>query len=123
MSDGRLAGHKVLVVEDDYYLATDTQTWLERAGAVVLGPTPDASEAIRLLRDGKPDAALVDINLGKGPCFEVAGALSAQQVPFAFVTGYEASVIPASLKPVPRLEKPVSERATIAAVEKLVGAG
>lgn len=40
-----LTGRRVLVVEDDYYLAGDTAAALRRAGAAVLGPCPTEDAA------------------------------------------------------------------------------
>lgn len=61
-----LSGHRILVVEDDYYLATDTARALQGAGAEVIGPCPSEEAARDALEEGAPAAALVDINLARG---------------------------------------------------------
>ena len=101
-----LSGKRVLVVEDNYILAMDVCHWLEDAGAEVVGPAPDAEHARELLSLGKVDGAVVDINLGKGPTYEVAHSLAEQGVPFLLTTGYDHSAIPAEHQGAPRLEKP-----------------
>lgn len=99
------AGTRVLVVEDDYLLATDLQQQLAAKGFVVCGPFARADAAISALESQSPSAALLDINLGRGPTFEVASALEARSIPFAFVTGYDS--VPEEWGHVPCLTKPI----------------
>lgn len=103
-----LAGCRVLVVEDDYYLATDAEVALKRAGAIVLGPSARTEDGLSLLAEQQPDCAVLDINLGSGPSFVLAEAMRSRSVPFLFVTGYDASAIPPEFADVERLEKPVN---------------
>jgi CheY-like chemotaxis protein len=93
-----LAGCSVLVVEDDYYLATDAQIALAKAGATVVGPSARTDEGLSLLDQRRPDCAVLDINLGSGPCFVLARELRTRSVPFVFVTGYDASIIPPGVR-------------------------
>ena len=102
-----LSGHRILVVEDDYYLATDTARALQGAGAEVIGPCPSEEAARDALEEGAPAAALVDINLGSGPSFTLAALLRERGVPFVFITGYDEGVIPPDFADVERLQKPV----------------
>lgn len=117
-----LVGSRILVLEDDFYLAGDARAWLENAGAKVLGPTGSIAKALDLVRHEHIDGALVDINLGSGPTFEVSRALEERGVPFAFVTGYDDDIIPADLNSAPRLQKPVKEQNLVAAVRSLLEA-
>lgn len=107
---------KVLVLEDDFYLADDTREALEIAGATVVGPFSDAADAIVAVDRQKPTCALVDINLGRGANFAPAKALLARGVPVIFVTGYEPEIIPAELQAAPVLQKPVETQAIIEAI-------
>lgn len=116
-----LHGRSVLVLEDNYLLAEDERWALEDAGARVVGPFSTAEEAIEASRRDVIDCALIDINLGSGPNFDVAEALRRQGVPMVFVTGYDASVIPDELLDVPRLEKPFAEADVINAVARICG--
>ena len=115
-----LAGVRILVVEDDYYLATDLQEAMEQAGAKVIGPFPDAPEAMRLITTDPPDCAFVDVNLGLGPSFELPRELMKRGVPFAFVTGYDANVIPVEFASAERIEKPVSSDKVAAVAARLM---
>lgn len=113
-----LAGINVLVVEDDYYLASDEKTALEGAGARVIGPCGDAAEAAGLAAAQRIDCAVIDVNLGEGPTFTLAHTLQQRGVPFVFVTGYDQALIPPELGPAQRLEKPIRDRDLIAAVAR-----
>ncbi len=42
-------GSRILVVEDEYFLAEDPREALDRQGGEVLGPVPTVSEALELL--------------------------------------------------------------------------
>jgi len=116
-----LTGRRILVVEDDYYLATDAARALRGAGAQVLGPSSTDDEARAELAVQRPDAVLVDINLGAGPSFKLAEKLIDDGIPFIIITGYDQDVIPPAFDGVKRLEKPVSLREMVGAVAKLLG--
>lgn len=119
MTGRALDGWRVLVIEDDYYLATDEQNALQAAGAQVVGPCARASEAMLLVKGGHVDCALVDINLGHGPSFEAATVLRAQGIPFLFTTGYDAATIPDEFADIVRLEKPIGDKELIEAISQL----
>jgi len=115
-----LSDCRILLVEDDYYLATDASEWLKEAGASVVGPVASSSQALELLGGAQVDAAVLDINLGFGPEFEVARHLHQQQVPMVFATGYDASTVPEEFRHSPRVEKPFRQAQLIEAVELAV---
>ena len=117
-TSARLKGVNVLLVEDDYYLASDEKAALENAGARVIGPCADADQAAGLSAGETIDCAVVDINLGAGPSFSFARAMKDRGVPFVFVTGYDQAVIPPDLAAAERLEKPIRDRDLVAAVER-----
>lgn len=111
-----LSGRKVLVIEDDFFLAIDTQRALQNAGAKVLGPAGDEASAMRRIEAETIDVAVVDINLGPGVDFGVSAALKERGIPFVFVTGYDQSIIPAEYADVRRVQKPVELREVVRAV-------
>lgn len=115
-----LGGHRVLVVEDDYFLATDAARALRGAGAQVTGICATEEAAGTELEGRRPDAAVLDINLGAGPSFKLAEALKDRHIPFIFVTGYDQEMIPEQFSDVERLEKPVQLRQIVGAVSKLL---
>ena len=116
MAKQPLQGCRVLVVEDEYFIADDVCDWLKKAGASVVGPLSNASRAVESLRDGGIDVAVIDINLGPGPDFELAAFLTQLRVPFLFATGYGEMAIVAVYANVPRIEKPFNEGQLLSAV-------
>lgn len=82
-------------------------------------PVNSDEDALELLGRERPDFALVDINLGSGPSFEIAKALSARNIPWIFVIGYDGNTIPPEFSGVPRLLKPIEARHLLAAVAAL----
>lgn len=112
-----LAGRRVLLVEDDYFIAASLQGQFEEGGARVLGPVPSVRDALRLIASTPEiDAAVLDINVQEEWVFPVADALRARGVPFVFATGYDRTVIPAPYAAVPHCEKPVDAAHVLAAL-------
>ena len=120
-TDRLLEGKRILIIEDDFYLASDEKALLERAGATVVGPFGSRCTDEDIDAAGEVDGAVVDINLGQGPNFDFARRLLGRGTPFVFVTGYDAAVVPSELSHVPRIEKPVRERQLIAALADVAG--
>lgn len=115
-----LSGKTILVVEDDYYVASDTASALRSAGAMVLGPCGTEEDAVHLLQEETPTAVVLDLNLGGGgPKFEIARQLIGRGIPFLFLTGHDPEVIPDELADVQRLQKPIALRDVVEAVSKL----
>jgi DNA-binding response OmpR family regulator len=109
---------RILVVEDEYMLADELQRELTRAGAVVVGPVPTVEMALDLLaREAALDGAVLDVNLGGELVYPLADALAGRKVPFIFVTGYDAQVLPPRFAHAARCEKPVR----ISAVRDAIG--
>ena len=114
-----LAGKRILVVEDEYYIASDLKRALLRAGAVPVGPTGDLPDAL-LLADGPVDAALLDVNLEGAESYPVADLLAERSVPFVFLTGYDGWALPSAYRDAPRVAKPFGVHQVISALERLV---
>lgn len=120
MTESTLQNVRILVLEDDYYLATDLQAALEAAGAQVVGPFADPTDAAQALGAEPPDCALVDLNLGRGIDFELPLELARLTIPFAFVTGYDRDAIPDTFSETIRVEKPVAPHRIVEIVQKLL---
>jgi CheY-like chemotaxis protein len=115
MPSRTLAGCRVLVLENEYYLAADASALLQAEGATVLGPFSDTAKAIEAAEQSRPSCALLDIKLSGGPDFVLARALASRGIPFIFVTGYEAEILPPDLARVPLLRKPFTEATLVEA--------
>lgn len=108
MREAPLQGRRLLVVEDDYFIAVELARSLERLGVDVVGPASSVSDAMKLIEERAPlDGAILDIHLGDERVYPVAEALSERNVPFVFLTGYDAVVIPETYAGAPRCDKPV----------------
>lgn len=103
---GDLAGRRVLVVEDEYFIADDLVEELQQAEAVVVGPARSREDALGLLSGPGCEFAIVDINLRGNVSFDVADALDARRIPFIFVTGFDHNVVPPRHAGRPLLRKP-----------------
>jgi PAS domain S-box-containing protein len=98
---------RILVVEDEPFVALQLQTDLEGEGHEVIGPASSLAQGLKLAQSEGLDAALVDIRLGRDTSATIADQLLARQIPFAFATGYsDSSMLPEHLHTVPRLRKP-----------------
>jgi PAS domain S-box-containing protein len=115
-----IAGHRVLVVEDEPLVALEVGTQLADAGAMVVGPAGTLEAAARLIEAEPLDAALLDANLGGKPVDELAKALDARGVPFAFVSGYGRSELPEGFRDRPLLDKPFASETLIGLVAALL---
>src|ERR687892_803393 len=105
---GPMHSRSVLVVEDEAFVAIELASLLQRSGYRVLGPASTVQQALALLEDERPDAALLDLNLGSERVTAVAIELKSRNVPFVLVTGF-ADVREPELRFAPMLRKPVSD--------------
>jgi two-component SAPR family response regulator len=101
-----LQGVKVLVVEDEFLVAMLLEEMLQSAGCVVSGPVSRVEDALEVVAHRTVDIAILDVNVAGNRIDPVADALSQQNVPFAFVTGYATGALPGRFGERPRLCKP-----------------
>ena len=105
MSD-RLAGARVLLVEDEVMVAWDLGDLLSEWGCTVVGPAGRVGQALALLDAEAVDVALLDVSLHGQKSYPVAEALAARDVPFVFLTGYDRDSLPGRCQAGAVLEKP-----------------
>jgi len=118
-----LSGRRVLVVEDEYFLADDIVQTLKELGARVVGPVGELEEATNLVKgDIAIDAAVVDVNLRNELAFPLARMLRARKVPFLFTTGYDGGSIEQEFQDVQLWEKPLDLAAMARDLVALIGA-
>lgn len=101
-----LAGCRVLIVEDEYFIADDLNQFLTAAGATVIGPVARMDQALDQVRRDVFELAVLDINLRGEMAYPIADELKQQNIPFVFATGYEGHTIPKRFANVERWEKP-----------------
>ena len=108
MAAQRLAGRRVLVVEDEYLIALEVERALQEHGAEVVGPVASVHGALDLSEhSGRLDLAVLDINLHGEAAYPVAESLQSKGIPFVFTTGYDNASISRKFAHVMLLEKPI----------------
>lgn len=103
---GGLSGRRILIVEDEFIIASDLASYFTALGAEVVGPAGTLTAALPLVEAA--EAAVLDIHLAGETSFPVAEALLSRGVPFVFFTAYAAIGVPAHLHGIARFLKPVS---------------
>jgi CheY-like chemotaxis protein len=114
----RLAGRRILLVEDELLVAMMVEDMLRDEGCAIVGPVGRVAPALKAAREESLDAAVLDINLAGEAVYPVAKALAERKVPFVFTTGYERDALPAEHAHRSRLAKPFMPAQLI---EKLLG--
>jgi DNA-binding NtrC family response regulator len=102
----RLKGCRVLIIEDEFFLADDLERALRDDGAEVIGPVGERSEAMRLIDCDGFDVAIIDLNLRDESAYPLADELERKGIPFIFATGYSSAMIPERYSRILRWEKP-----------------
>lgn len=123
MAEGStIDGLAVMVVEDEYLIALNVEMTLIDGGADVVGPFPRVAEALHYLdTGGRPNAAVLDINVGDRLVFPVAERLKELNIPFLFATGYDNWTVPSAFAHVERLAKPTDANLLVHSLGRLVG--
>lgn len=101
-----LDGRRILIVEDEVFIARDLADYFARLGCVVLGPAGTLAEGFRHL--AAAEIAVLDIALGGETVFPLAEALLARGVPFVFFTARAGLDLPARFAGVGRFAKPAA---------------
>ena len=104
---------KVLIVEDEFFIALDAQTQVENIGCTVVGIAVSADEAIAIVEREAPDIVLMDIRLQGGrdgidAAREIRARFSSRII---FVTANTDSSTRArahAVQPIAFLEKPLT---------------
>jgi len=119
-----LRGCRILVVEDEYFLAEDIGQALRALEATVVGPVGDLTDAMAVMNAPDPiDGAVLDVNVHGEKIFPLARELKARNVPFVFTTGYDSNVLEAEFQRVPRWTKPVDGSAVALGLAELIARG
>lgn len=104
------SGIRVLLVEDEGFVALMIEDMLEELGCEVVASVARLKEACGIAATAELDLAILDINLGGERSFPVAEILRERGVPFMFSTGYGAAGLPPELSRSPVLSKPFAAK-------------
>ena len=83
---------RVLVVEDDYFLARNLAEEIRDCGDQVIGPFADIGAAIANV--ARAEVAILDVRIRGHQSFPIADSLISREVPFVFLTGYDRDCFP-----------------------------
>jgi len=116
-----MADIRVLIVEDDPFIAMDIESAVadQLGDGIELIVVESVAEARRMAAKTLA-CALLDIDVVGGKTFDVASALQDSGTPFAFVSGSAPHEVPAALRGVRFLRKPFSTREVAAFVKNAI---
>jgi two-component system, response regulator PdtaR len=112
---------RVLVVEDQYFVAVDSEMHLRSAGFECVGLAATAEQAIQLASELRPDLVLMDIRLaGEGDGVQAAIEIYRKcGIRSIFTSGHADAVVReegSKAKPLGWLDKPYSDSQLVRAV-------
>jgi DNA-binding NtrC family response regulator len=117
----RMAGARILIVEDGFAVADGLKFMLQTAGCEIAGMAGNVRSALELVTVAQFDVALLDIDLRGEPVTTVAEAIQKLGKPLIFLSGYgDIGILPAHLRSLPRLEKPVDSNELFAALDRIL---
>jgi DNA-binding NtrC family response regulator len=110
---------RVLVIEDEFYIADSLVTASLAAGLEAVGPAYSVSQVLGQIEcTADIHGAILDINLRKQQALPVADALSVRQIPFLITTGYDPQQLEGRYRHIPRFEKPFDPTKAVAKLQK-----
>src|SRR5689334_12640727 len=109
----------ILIVEDEYLIASDLARSLGREGYAVIGPASSIGRALELIEATPPDAALLDIRLIDEESYPVADKLAATGIPFVFFTSFPREDLPSRFSKRPLVSKLSDFKAVASALSNL----
>jgi|GEM_PF-2081140 len=95
---------KILVINNDFDTMSLIKKWLEKKGYVVKF-TGNRSEARKLVRDFRPDLAIIDI-LQSDILVDIKGGSHQGEFPILLMTGYTSKPFSGKLLEYESIEKP-----------------
>lgn len=111
---------RVLVLEDEALIAMLIEDWIDELGYEVVGPARTVDQALALIEQNEPDAAILDISLGATDSGPVAEHLMMRNVPFAFASGHDERTILSRHATAPMLAKPYDQDSLKSVLKKLL---
>jgi DNA-binding response OmpR family regulator len=115
-----LRAPQIMLVEDDVLLAMDVSAALSNAGHGIVGPFATVPSALHAAGTNPIDAAILDVDLKGQMSFPVADVLAGANVPFLWLSGSSADVIPHQHRVRPFLSKPFVPAVLLTAIAKIL---
>ena len=96
---------RLLILEDEPLIAEMLICWAKDISFQAVGASSNG-DALRLLKESKPDLAILDVCVTDGKCYPVADRLEELGIPFVFATGLSDTAIPSKFALIPVAAKP-----------------
>lgn len=113
--------YKIVIADDEMIICMDLKEILEEAGHEVIGMAADGAEALKLVKEKKPDVAILDIQMPEIDGLQVAKLIAHDHIaPVVLLTafGEEETIEKAKKSDVfGYVVKPAEERALLPAIE------
>ncbi|WNO52852.1 hypothetical protein [Stakelama saccharophila] len=124
MTEGQLSNLRILVANDDYFLVQQICELLRREGAIIVGPAPSNSDAMKLLeaQDRLHDAALVNGKLRDSSAAPLLRFLAVTGVPCVIATDRGPLAVPADHGHCVVVNTPATRGELAAAVRRAIAA-
>lgn len=117
-----LPATRILIVEDNAFLALEMEDLLTEAGAEIVGPVGTLSEGLELARDTGFDLAILNVNLGDDLSYPIADQLKRRGIPYVFASASAAYLLPPQHGDAPKLAKPYRSADLLGAVFQITDA-
>ncbi|HEY4143492.1 response regulator [Pinirhizobacter sp.] len=110
----------ILLVEDEWLIATTVAEALNQHGCEVLGPAPTVARALSFLEAAHPHMAIIDFRLARETTEDILPVLDAMKIPVCVLSGYAAAQLPTRYQCYRFLEKPFRMHELFATVDELL---
>lgn len=101
-----LIGARVLIVEDDPFIALALEETLHDFGMIIVGVGRSITQAKALAENTVFEIAVLDVNVGHETIDSVADTVAARDLPFVFTTGHGRAGLPEAHRDRAIVEKP-----------------
>jgi DNA-binding response OmpR family regulator len=113
---------RILIVEDDPFLAFALEDLLIEAGFEIAGVATRLEKALAIIESGIYDAVILDANLAGVSAGPAASALAARGHPFLILSGYSRDQLSGAFSEALCLQKPCSPDRLIEALRSILPA-
>lgn len=122
MKANELGGVRILIVEDNYMVASNLADALGSTGARIVGVVGNLEDAMAFAdsRHAEIGIALLDVNLAGVMSYPVADILVRHDVSFIFMTGYDNASMDAAYRDFPVCMKPFGFQTVVSTIRRVL---
>lgn len=113
---------KILIVEDEFFVAMDLESTVRDLGATVAAVCYELGTALEVAKSAEIDAAILDVDLSGEVVYPVADILLQRGIPFVFHTGHVSKAeLHSRYANAPVCRKPSTSEDLSNAIRKITG--